>query len=650
MSTSTERIVLGLAASLLCINSAIAQTEATQVTKKANAEVMQRLPFGDKQDFEDAKRGFIGSLEETAIKDSTGRVVWDIGDWDFVKGQAPESVNPSLWRLALLNVNHGLFKVTDGIYQVRGFDISVVSFIQTDAGWIVVDPLISQETAAAARQLFEQHFGPMKVAAVLYTHSHIDHYGGVRGFVSQAEYDSKKIPIIAPVGFMDHAISENVYAGTAMSRRSQYMYGITIPRGVQGQVDTGLGKSTSTGTVGLFAPTDIIERTGEKRTIGGLELVFQNAPGAEAPAEFLFYIPKYKALCGAELSTHNLHNLYTLRGAEVRDSVAWAKHLEQTRQLFGDKTEVLFASHHWPTWGQEKVDNLLSSQRDLYKYIHDQTLRLVNHGYTMDEIGDMIELSPELAKRWPNRGYYGSLNHDARAVYNKYIGYFDGNPAHLWRHPPEPLGERYVDFMGGPDEVLRKAQVSFEAGDYRWVAEVVSHVVFADPNNKAAKELEAAALEQLGYQAENATWRNFYLTGARELRQGKPGFHSSSASADTISAMTEEMLLDYLGIRLNGPQAADVKLNINLNLSDTGRSFMVSLDRGVLNYWETKPPAPDATLTLSRKAFEGLALGAVTMQQLIDKKAADLKGDQQLATRWSEMFDSFSLMFDVVTP
>ena len=482
-----------------------------------------RLPFADREDFADATRGFVGTLSPALVRDTDERVVWDMEAYSFLDADCPETVNPSLWRQAQLNKVHGLFEVAEGIYQVRGLDLSNMTIVEGDEGVLVIDPLISAETAAAALALYREHRGDRPVTGMLYTHSHVDHFGGAEGVVSREDVEAGRIPVLAPEGFMEHAISENVYAGPAMLRRASYMYGALLEKGPHGQVSAGLGMTTSTGRVSLLAPTVTITTTGQEEVVDGIRMVFQMTPGAEAPAEMNFLFPDRRALCVAENATHNMHNVITPRGAPVRDAAAWAAYLNEAIELFGDAADVVFAQHHWPRWGRERIVDFLATQRDLYKFLHDQTLRLTNRGLVGSEIAEELELPSGLAGQWHARGYYGSVSHNVKGIYQRYMGWFDGNPAHLWAHPPVPAAQRYVDCMGGADAVLARARLSFEEGDHRWVAEVVGHVVFADPENVAARELQAQAFEQLAYGAENATWRNFYLMGALELRQGVQG-------------------------------------------------------------------------------------------------------------------------------
>jgi alkyl sulfatase BDS1-like metallo-beta-lactamase superfamily hydrolase len=485
------------------------------------------LPFHDTRDFDDADRGFIAALSPCVVKAADGRVVWDNDAYSFLTGPAPTSVHPSLWRQSTLVAKQGLYEVVPGIYQVRGFDLSNISFIEGDTGVIVIDPLVSTEVAAAALDFYRTHRGSDRpVVAVIYTHSHVDHFGGVLGVTSQAEVDAGTVAVIAPEGFTEHAVQENVYAGPAMTRRATYMYGAALDRGPQGQVGCGLGQAPSSGEVGLIVPTIDISETGETLTVDGVEIEFQMAPGTEAPAEMHFYFPQFRALCMAENATHNLHNLLTLRGALVRDPHAWSGYLTEAIDSFADRTDVVFASHHWPTWGHEHIVEFLSLQRDLYAYLHDQTLRLLNQGYTGVEIAEMFQMPPVLDQAWHTRGYYGSVSHNVKAVYQRYMGWFDGNPGRLWPHPPEALGPRYVEAIGGIGRVVELAQAAFDSGDFRWAATLLDHAIFTDEHHAGARELYADTLEQLGYGAETATWRNFFISGATELRVGTIGARS----------------------------------------------------------------------------------------------------------------------------
>ena len=576
----------------------------------AQAEISARLPFADDGDFAAAERGFIATLEDPKILDATGEVVWDASTYDFIRGEAPDSVNPSLWRQSKLVAKHGLFEVVPGLYQVRGLDLSVMSIIEGDSGIIVVDPLISKETAAAAAALYRKHRGDRPVVAVIYTHSHIDHFGGVQGIVTQEQVDAGEVAIIAPEGLVEHAVAENVYAGTAMSRRAGYMYGAALPRGIRGAVGAGLGQTTSTGQPTLLAPTLEITTTGETHTVDGVEIEFQMAPGTEAPTEMHFYLPRFKALCMAENSTHTLHNLLTLRGAVVRDPHVWSQYLTEAIERYGDRAQVVFTSHHWPTWGHDEITEFLRLQRDLYAYLHDQTLRMLNQGLTGTEIAEVIQLPPALEGAWHARGYYGSVSHNVKAIYQRYMGWFDGNPARLWPHPPAAMAERYVDAIGGVDRVLELARVAFDSGDFRWAATLLDHAVFVDTSNEAVKALYADTLEQLGYGSENGTWRNFFLSGATELRSGSFGTPTVTNAPAILAQLSPEQVFDAIAITVDGPRAWDLDLAFDVTVADLGRSFHVTLRNGVLVYVEREPEVDAALhLTLEKARLIRLAGG-----------------------------------------
>ncbi|WP_066731373.1 alkyl/aryl-sulfatase [Cupriavidus sp. D384] len=649
---------MGAVAALMFGNALAAGTppapgDATPATQAANASVLQQLPFADRQDYDDAQRGWIGTLDAGEIRNAQGRVVWDLNSYAFLANQtAPATVNPSLWRQAQLNLKHGLFQVTDRIYQVRGFDLSNMTLIEGDTGLIVIDPLLTSETARAALDLYYKHRPRKPVVAVIYTHSHVDHFGGVKGIVDEADVKAGRVRILAPEGFMEEAVSENIYAGNAMSRRAQYMYGALLPKGPRGQVDAGLGKTVSLGTITLIAPTDLVAKSGETRTIDGVQMEFQMAPGSEAPAEMLVYFPQWKALCAAEDATHNLHNLYTIRGAQVRDANQWWRALDETADRFGARTDVLFAQHHWPKWGQQNISAFLARQRDGYKFIHDQSLRLANQGYTMTEIAERLKMPPSLASQWDLRGYYGTVNHNAKAVYQRYLGWYSGNPADLHPLPPEDAARRYLKFMGGADKVLAQARESYAQGDFRWVAEVVKHVVFADPANQAARNLEADALEQLGYQAESASWRSAYLMGAYELRNGVPKTQATQTSSpDMVRAMSDTMLLDLLAVRLNSDRSVGHDMRINWVQPDTGKQYALSVENAVFLYKAGRTYAnAQATLTASRAVLIGTLLGQTTLQAAVQAGQARIDGDPAALQVWLGMLDQFDPKFDLVTP
>ncbi|GAB7067726.1 alkyl sulfatase dimerization domain-containing protein [Mycolicibacterium hodleri] len=575
------------------------QKPPTAVIETAHAEHVSGLPFADTRDFADADRGFIAALEPCVVKAADGRVVWDNDVYSFLTGDAPTSVHPSLWRQSTLAAKQGLYEVVSGVYQVRGLDLSNVSFIEGDTGVIVIDPLVSTETAAAALALYRAHRGDRAVTAVIYTHSHVDHFGGVLGVTTQADVDAGRVEVIAPAGFIEHAVQENVYAGTAMTRRAAYMYGTVLARGPQGQVGCGLGQTPSTGEVAVIVPTVNVAATGETRTVDGVEIEFQMAPGTEAPAEMHFYFPRYRALCMAENATHNLHNLLTLRGALVRDPHAWSGYLTEAIDAFADRTDVVFASHHWPTWGEERIVEFLSLQRDLYAYLHDQTLRLINQGHTGIEIAETFQMPPALHEAWHTHGYYGSVSHNVKAVYQRYMGWFDGNPARLWQHPPEAIAPRYVAAMGGLDWVVEIARTAFDEGDFRWAATLLDHAIFTDENHDGARTLYADTLEQLAYGAENATWRNFFLGGATELREGNFGTPAQTTSLSLLSQLTPEQMFDSFAISVNGPKAWGLDLALDVTFEDLAANYRLTLRNGVLVYRKTSADPQTATATVT---------------------------------------------------
>ncbi|HUH70426.1 MAG TPA: alkyl sulfatase dimerization domain-containing protein [Mycobacterium sp.] len=606
------------------------------------------LPFHDTTDFDNADRGFIAALSPCIIKAADGRVVWDNDAYSFLGGPAPTSVHPSLWRQSTLAAKQGLYEVVPGIYQVRGFDISNVTFVESDTGIIVIDPLVSTEVAAAALALYRTHRGgDRRVVAVIYTHSHVDHFGGVLGVTSQAEVDAGAVPVLAPEGFVEHAVQENVYAGPAMTRRATYMYGTLLPRGPLDQVGCGLGQAPSTGEVAVIVPTIDIRETGEKHTIDGVEIEFQMAPGTEAPAEMHFYFPRFRALCMAENATHNLHNLLTLRGALVRDPHAWSGYLTEAIDIFADRTDVVFASHHWPTWGRESIVEFLSLQRDMYAYLHDQTLRLLNQGYTGVEIAEMFQMPPALEQAWHTHGYYGSVSHNVKAIYQRYMGWFDGNPARLWPYPPEALAPRYVEAMGGIDRVVELAEAAFESGDFRWAATLLDHAIFTDSEHAAARAVYSDTLEQLAYGAENATWRNFFMGGATELRDGNFGTAVTATSPSMLNQLTPEQIFDSLAIRVNGPRGWDLDIAIDITFADLTANYRLTLRNGVLV--QRKVAADPATATVTVKLESKSRLLAVAMGDFTSP-GLEISGDQAALQAFLGVLDQPDPNFNIVTP
>ena len=619
----------------------------TGTIEAAHREHLSALPFDDTRDFADADRGFIAKQEPCVITAADGRVVWDNDVYAFLDGDAPSSVHPSLWRQSMLVAKQGLYEVVEGIYQIRGLDLSNMTVIERDTGIIVIDPLVSTETAAAALALYREHRGERPVTAVIYTHSHVDHFGGVLGVTSQDDVDAGRVAVLAPEGFTEHAVQENVYAGTAMARRAGYMYGAALQRGPKGQVGCGLGQTPSTGEVAIIVPTVDIRETGETHTIDGVEIEFQMAPGTEAPAEMHFYFPKFRALCMAENATHNLHNLLTLRGALVRDPHGWAGYLTEAIDTFADRADVVFASHHWPTWGKDRIVEYLSLQRDLYAYLHDQTLRQLNQGYTGIEIAETFAMPPALERAWHAHGYYGSVSHNVKAVYQRYMGWFDGNPARLWQHPPEAIGPRYVAAMGGLDRVVELAQQAFDEGDFRWAATLLDHAIFTDENHAGARQLYADTLEQLAYGAETATWRNFFLAGATELRDGNFGTPTQAASPSMIGQLTPEQMFDVLAISVNGPRAWDLDLAIDVTFTDLDANYRLTLRNGVLVYRKAPadPASAQATLVLATKMrLITLAAGDNTSPGL------EITGDAAALSSLTGVLDQPDPAFNIVTP
>jgi alkyl sulfatase BDS1-like metallo-beta-lactamase superfamily hydrolase len=603
------------------------------------------------RDLEEARRGLIAPFDPPVVEDERGRTVWDLRPYEFLDGETPDTVHPNLWRQSRLTRIAGLFELAPGFYQLRGFDLSNMHVVEGEDGIIVIDPLVSAETAAAALALYREHRGDRPVTGLIYTHSHVDHFGGAKGVVSAEDVDAGRVPVLAPAGFLHHAVSENVFAGTAMGRRAGYMYGALLERGPRGQVGAGLGQTTSLGTITLIPPTVEIAATGQSEVVDGVPMTFQLTPGTEAPAAMNIHFPRAQALCAADNVARSMHNILTPRGALVRDPRVWAHYLDEAIELFGADSELLFSGHHWACWGNDRVIDLLAKQRDLYTYLHDQTLRLLNKGYTGPEIAEAIELPPSLAEEWHCREFYGSISHNTKAIYQRYMGWFDGNPSHLWQHPPAEAARRYVEFMGGAEAVLEKARRCFEQGDYRWVAEVVDHVVFAEPSNAAARELLAEALTRLGYGAENATWRNFFLIGAKELREGIGGTPTATAPPDVVANLSVAQLLDAMAIRLDGPRAWESTLRIDWLIADPDEAHAITVGNGVLRHREGRhEPVADAALLVDRAALDRLLLKTADVAALAGSGRLRVEGDGEKLGELLGLLDEPDPGFPIVTP
>ena len=617
---------------------------ASSFTTAANSAAV--LNFDDETDFAFARRGLVATHPDTVITRGAG-VAWDGRKHDYLRdgSSAPDTVHPGLWRQGQLNAIHGLFEVGDGVWQARGYDISNITFIDTADGWLIIDPLTTEPTAAACLALADQHLGERPVSAVIYTHSHVDHYGGVFGVTSAEAVAAGECRVIAPEGFLSEAVSENGTAGPIMMRRAIHQFGVLLPHGPTGKVNTGLGIDMPIGQRGLIAPTETISETGAELDIGGVRVVFQNTPDAEAPAEMNFFFPDKRLLCMAENCSHNLHNLYPLRGAKVRDALAWSKYLQEALVLWGDDTDTMFASHHWPRFGQGDVKEFISLQRDVYRWMHDQTLRLANQGLTPDDIADQLQMPPAYAHQSHVQGYYGTVSHNVRSVYDRYLGWYDGNPSTLHPHPPVEAGKRYVEMMGGADAVITGAQRSYDDGDYRWVVQVLNHVVFADPQNRAARMLSADAMEQLGYQAESATWRNAYLSAAHELRHGSY-FLGQVRPAGVSSAMTGEQLIDMLGVRFD-PSRFEGSVSIALTIRDLGETHLVGVRNATIHHFADPTAAQiasaDVAVSATHAAVVQAGYNSPALPELLEA------GDVEITSGDDTVFQAFVAALDVNT-
>ena len=633
--------------------TAAAHHAATAATVATHEAALRELPHEDHLDEEDVQRGFIATVPDAEVRDAYGALVWSVADYAFLDTRkAPATAHPALWRHARLNRAHGLFKVTERIYQVRGFDISNMTIIEGETGLVIIDPLTVKETAQAALDLYLRNRPHKPVLAVIYSHSHADHFGGVKGVTTEADVHAGKVAIIAPAGFMEEAVSENVMAGAAMSRRGQFQFGQTLARNACCQIDSGMGKNLPRGTITLIAPTQLIRAETETHVIDGVEIVFQLTPESEAPAEMHFYFPQMRALNLAENGTRSLHNLCPLRGAQVRNAQLWSRYLGQSLERYGVHAEVVFAQHNWPTWGNARLVAYLEAQRDLYKYLHDQTVRLMNRGFNAAEIAEVMQLPPSLKAQWHTHGYYGTVSHNVKAIYQHYLSWYDGNPSNLHALPPEMSAPRYVEYMGGAKALLERAHRDFERGEYRWVAQVTNHLVFADPSLREARELGAAALEQMGYQSESATWRNAFLLGARELREGRGRIASfASRSRDMVCAMSDELFFDYLAVRVDGLKAQALQMRLDWTFTDTGKHYALNLQNGALTRLEGQHRAPPhVRAEMSRATLDRVLMGEMGFADAIASNDIVLAGDTQLFLSLLGSLDRFDGDFNVVEP
>ena len=645
-----EMLAAGVAVLAMIAGAARAGDPASAITIDKQKTFAATLPMADRQDFAFADQGFLGTRADPLIKRADGQPAWNLAAYDFLRTEAPATANPSLWRQAQLLSKHGLFKVSDRVYQVRGFDISNITFVRGDSGWIVIDPLTMKETAQAALELVNEKLGKLPVKAVIYTHSHSDHFGGVRGVVDEADVKAGKVTIVAPEGFMKEVAAENILAGNAMARRAQYQFGVMLPPGAQGQITSGIGQNIAHGSITLIPPTVTIDHTGQELTLDGVRIRFQYTPSTEAPAEMNLYFPDLRILDMAENANVSMHNILTPRGALVRDSKAWADDLTESIRLFGDVSDIMITSHGWPRFGGTVVKDFLADHRDAYKYLHDQTVRMMNLGMTGDEIAAKIALPPALAKDWFNRGYYGSMSFNSRAVYQRYMGWYDANPAHLVPSPPADAGQRYVAAMGGAAKVKAMAKEAAGKGDYAWAATLLNHAVMADDGDKEAKTLLASAYDQMGYQTENSLWRNIYLTGADELRGGVRKLPASMTPLDMLTALDSSMIFDVLSVRLNPDKAKDAHLRIVFVFPDRGERFLVEVRNGVLVARSVGDgEKADAVLTIARPLFlESLFTGKSLVPKILTGEVK-LDGDRAAMGRMTGWFDAFPTDFPIVT-
>ena len=626
---------------------------ATPLTQAANCHFQAQMPPEDGLDFQEARVGFMGTYDEPVVRDAQGRPLWDLNQYAFLdQAQAPGTANPSLWRQARLNMSHGLFKVCERIYQVRGFDIANITIVEGDTGLIIIDPLTTVDMGRAAMALYFNHRPLQPIHTLIYSHSHVDHFGGVKGVISQEDVDAGRVRVIAPIGFLEEAVSENVIAGPAMLRRATYQFGGVLPPGPAGQIDAGLGKVTARGMVSLIAPTQVIVREVETHYFDGVEMVFQLAPQTEAPAEMHLYFPQFKAFNLSENVTHLMHNLLPIRGAQVRNALAWSKAIDHALEHYGIDAEILFAQHHWPKFGKARVQKVLRQQRDLYRYTHDQAVRLMNQGLNAVEIAEVVKLPVSLSNEFHLRGYYGALVHNLKAVYQRYLGWYDGNPANLNALPPVPYAQKLVEYMGGPEAALAKARTDFEKGEYRWVAQLTNHLVFADPGNTAARELCAAAFEQLGFQAEASTWRNAYLQGARELRNGPPSAPARAVgSGDMVRSLSIEMVFDTLAIRVDPAKAEGKHIVVNWEFTDSGATYAMNLEHCALSYQAHRQRVQaHASIKLTRATLNAVLMRQTTFLQEAGKGLISIVGDPRKLAELMGTLDETTTVFAIVEP
>ncbi len=629
---------------------------ASEHTIEKNQQVYEELDFGNQEDFDNARKGLIAEAPGTAIKNSAGRTVYYPGAYDFLQGDSPDTVNPSLWRQAKLNNIRGLFQVQEGIYQLRGFDLANMTLIDSDNGWIVVDPLTTTETASAALAFAREHLGNKAVTAIVFTHSHPDHFGGALGVISKESLAAREaagnpLQVIAPSGFVEESVSEVIIAGPAMTRRGVYMYGQALERSTTGHVDSGLGKQPVFGSISILPPTIDITQPKEQMKIDGVDMVFLNMPGSEAPAELTFYLPEHKAYCGAEVTSRTLHNLYTLRGAKVRDGLRWSTHINNSITELKE-IETYFGSHHWPIWGADKIVEFMEKQRDVYRFIHDQTLQLANKGFTPKEIAEMIKLPKSLSEVFYNRDYYGTVRHNSKAVYQHYFGWYDANPAHLNPLPPTESGKRYVEFMGGADAIIEKAKQYYDKGEYRWVAEVLNHLVFAEPNNTAAAELLSATYQQLAFQSESAPWRDVYLTASLELENGTSTIAlDKKDTLDLLNNVPTEQFLKAMATQVNAEKAEGVNQSIKLVFTDTNESFVLSVKNSVMHYeLDGDDSNVSATLTLTLRELLNYQVGITGMKDMVLSDNLSVEGSTVDLLKFLSRLDPSLSNFNIVQP